>query len=303
MPFMIIRVLTGKCIASLFNKFNIEKGKTLENIAYLLVISAALMHAIWNAWVKVSTDRLILLTAVAFGQGILGLALASFVPFPSVESWPYILLSTLLNYAYFFFLYQAYEYMEFSHVYPLVRGLVPVIVAIGAYNIAGQESNFVGVFIISAGICGIAYGILSSALSKITHIAMAFLTALVIAAYTLSDGIGVRLNDNPLSYVAWLFILEIPVVFFTLYYRRKIVFAVVSAERWTLSGCALFSALAYGLSVVASAYIPLYIVSSIRETSVIMAALIGIIFFKERPWKMRLVMSFVVFLGVVVMVT
>ncbi|MBL4646974.1 MAG: hypothetical protein JKY99_11025, partial [Rhizobiales bacterium] len=42
-------------------------------------------------------------------------------------------------------------------------------------------------------------------------------------------------------------------------------------------------------------------VSAIRESSVIIAALIGIIWFGERPWKSRIIAAIIVASGVIVL--
>jgi hypothetical protein len=55
----------------------------------LLVLLAALLHATWNAIVKVAGDRFLSFTAIRGTGTVIGLCLVPLVPVPSAESWPY----------------------------------------------------------------------------------------------------------------------------------------------------------------------------------------------------------------------
>lgn len=274
----------------------------METIAFSLVIIAAFLHATWNALVKVAGDRLVVLTAVSLGQGTFGLVLIFLVPFPSAESWFFILASTGLHYGYTFFLFQSYRFGDLSQIYPLVRGLAPVLVTFGALVFANEVisiAGFAGVLMVSVGICGITWVRASESRLRFQGVVFASLTALTIAAYTVSDGMGVRLTKSPLSFIAWLFIFEFPVVFFTVLRRGSKLFNILKAEQWKFTGCAFCSTAAYALAIFSSAYIPLAFVSALRETSVIIATLIGVSVLGERPWKQRVIISMVVAMGVV----
>jgi len=278
----------------------------METLAFGLVMMAAILHASWNALVKVAGDRLIVLTAVSLGQGTLGLILISFVPFPSQESWIFILISTLLHYGYALFLFHSYRYGDLSQVYPLVRGFAPILVTVGALIFANESIplvGFAGIVIVSFGICGLTWFTASDTRLSIKGIIFALLTALTIASYTVSDGLGVRLTESPLSFIAWLFIFEYPVVIFTIIRRRGRLFNALRTDGWKFLGCALCSTVAYSLVIFASAYIPLAFVSTLRETSVIIATLIGVFVLGERPWKQRVFMSLIVVVGVLLIST
>ena len=276
----------------------------METAAFVLVVMAAVLHATWNALVKVAADRLVVLAAVSLGQGTLGLILIPFVPVPSRGSWTFILISTLLHYGYAFFLFHSYRYGDLSQVYPLVRGLAPVLVTVGALIFAHEFvplAGFAGIAIVSIGICGLAWFTASDARLNSKGIIFASSTALTIAAYTVSDGMGVRLTESPLSFIAWLFIFEFPVVAFAIFHRRRRLYSSLMADGRKFIGCALCSTAAYAMVIFSSAYIPLAFVSTLRETSVIMATLIGVSVLGERPWKQRVCMSFVVAAGVVLL--
>ena len=98
-----------------------------------IILSAALLHAVWNAIVKTAADRTTTLGLVAFGHVIPGAVLVVILPLPSAQSFLYIGLSTLVHFAYFYLLGRAYQQGDLSVVYPIARGIVPVLVSLWAW--------------------------------------------------------------------------------------------------------------------------------------------------------------------------
>lgn len=277
----------------------------MEPILIGAVLLAALLHAGWNALVKVAGDRLVVLTAVSLGQGVFGLLLIPFVPVPAPAAWAFILISTAFHYGYVYFLFNAYRYGDLSQIYPLARGTAPILVAIGALVFVGETLTpieLIGVIVAAAGICALAFVTSSETRISLNGFVFATGTAAMIAAYTVSDGIGVRLSGSPMGFIAWLFVFELPVVAFTWVVRRRQLLISLANERWKFTGCALFSVAAYAIVIYVSAYAPLAMVSAIRETSVVMAAMIGVFILRERPWRQRVGTASIVALGVILLV-
>ena len=104
----------------------------MTGTATLLALIAAVLHATWNAMVKGAGDRMLAMGLLALGHMLPGLALAMLVVPPSVASLPFIVASTVIHWAYYFFLSKSYRYGDLSFVYPVARGLAPVLVALGA---------------------------------------------------------------------------------------------------------------------------------------------------------------------------
>jgi uncharacterized membrane protein len=268
---------------------------------FLLVLGAAFLHAAWNALVKAASDRLLVLSSVAMGQSLAGALLIPFVSPPDPSSWPAIGLSTLFHYLYYACLLQAYRFGDLSLVYPIARGLSPVLVAAGAAVFWGEvlpPVALAGVMLASLGIGAIALTRGASGRFETPGLLFAGATGVIIAGYTVSDGIGVRLSASPLGYIAWLFIFEIPVVVFALLRRRGRLVASLGSQWRHAAGTALSSSLAYALVIYAAKFAPMAAVSALRESSVIMAALIGAVFFKERPWRARIAAAALVAGGV-----
>ena len=191
---------------------------------FAMVLGAALLHAAWNALVKVNADRLVMIAIMMMSQVAVALLVVPFVAVPTPESWPYIWASTLLNTAYCLFLITAYRYGDLSHVYPLSRGSAPLIVAVISLVIVGETlSRQAGLSVVI-----IALGIMSLTLTRGAEgfrepraMLYALGTGVFIAGYTVVDGLGARLADSAHSYTFWVHLFNgIPITLLALYLRR-----------------------------------------------------------------------------------
>lgn len=266
-----------------------------------LPLLAALLHAGWNALVKTAPDRLTTIAAIALTTSLLGMGMIPFLDPPSRVSWRLIAASSVLHYVYYVLIYFAYRAGDLSLVYPLARGAAPLLVLLGASAFAGEVLPFhaqLGIVVACVGISTLSFSHFRGPHASPTPILLALGTALTIAAYTVFDGMGVRISGSPLGYTAWLFVLELPVALFIIFLRRRRPFRGL-IEHWGHGAAAgASSAVAYGLVIYAYAFAPMAIVSALRETSVIIAALIGTVLMNERPWQERVAASGMVAAGV-----
>ena len=126
--------------------------------------------------------------------------------------------------------------------------------------------------------------------------------AVIIAAYTIVDGIGVRASGNALQYVALLFLIDGLPYFAIVLWQRRAALAPAFAYmrgRWPvalLGACASLGA--YGIALWAMTRAPVAAVAALRETSVLFAALIGVFMLKERFRLQRAVGTGAIIAGV-----
>ena len=268
---------------------------------FSLVLLAAALHAIWNAVIKGTGDKTIAIGLVALGHMVLGLIGAAILPLPDIKVIPFIIASTLIHWGYYYGLTTAYKFGDLSLIYPIARGISPVIVTFFAFFWIDERLSWVemsGVLLISSGILFLGLRSLSSEKS-ITALVFALTTGILIAAYSLTDGFGVRLTENPLSYIVWLFIAEGFIVFY-IFGRFKVRLLKSSFSEIMLGFFAgVISTVAYGLALYAKSLAPLGIVTALRETSVIIATLIGVLWFKEKPIGYRIGAASIVFCGII----
>lgn len=269
--------------------------------ALSIVLFAALLHASWNAMVKAGGDRALILAGVALSHALAGAALILLSEPPARESWPALIVSTLVHYAYYALLFQAYRLGDLSQVYPISRGLAPMLVAVGAFLLIGESLPplaWTGLIAVSLGIWLLSLRPQGVEVDR-RAVVVAVVLGLAIASYSVADGIGVRLAGDPTGYMGWLFLFEAPVVFAVLGPRilRRGAIDPRTFALGMLGG--LFAVTAYGLVLYAKTIAPIGVVSAVRESSVVIAALIGVILLGERPWKKRIVAALIVATGVV----
>lgn len=248
-----------------------------------LVLCAALLHATWNALLKTSTDRLGAMTLMTLGAGLGALPFVLLMPLPRAASWPWLGLGVVLHAGYNLFLVRAYRVGDFGQAYPIARGSSPMLVAVGAAVLVGEQmsaGSWLGIALISLGILSLAELRLGMSLAGPLT---ALITGVFIAGYTVVDGLGARVSGDALAYAGWLFLLDSPAIglIYLLRYRRL---PMIQGGRalWRGLGAGLLSLLAYGIVIWAITRAPMGAVSALRETSVLFAALIGAVFLGEK---------------------
>ncbi|UCH75358.1 MAG: EamA family transporter [Rhodospirillales bacterium] len=251
-----------------------------------LVLLAALAHAGWNTVVKSSGTRNRTFAVMLLAGGAVGLAGAILLPLPAPAAWPYLVVSAVVHFLYYGFLLLAYRHGDLSHVYPLARGAAPLAVATGAWLMAGEALPLLGILglaLASAGLMSLAFenGVPRGDAGK--PVVYALGTGLLIAAYTVVDGLGVRASRAPLSYIVWLNLLEAVPIVLWLAIRRPQDFVRRTGPWWRhgLIG-GLLATTAYGLIIYAMSAGGMAHVSALRETSTLFAALIGTLILGER---------------------
>ena len=270
---------------------------------FIIVLLAAIMHAAWNAIVKGAADRTLTFGLVATGHMLPALMIAPFVPLPPPEAVPSIIASTIIHWGYYFFLNVSYRYGDLSLVYPIARGATPLLGAGMALVWVGEmltPLGWAGLVCISVGVLILGRRCFDSD-KPLLILAMALGTSGTIAAYSIVDGIGVRMAPEAISYIVWLFIAEGLVILF-IFARCHDRFRALTRKQFAMGlGGGVLSALAYALALYAKTKAPIGMVSALRETSVIFAAMIGLFWFSEGSARARLGAAIVVFAGIVLL--
>jgi drug/metabolite transporter (DMT)-like permease len=222
---------------------------------------------------------------------------------PAARAWPFLLGSVLVHLVYNLFLLRSYQLGDFGQTYPLARGTAPLVVALVSVTVVGQRlglGEVAGILAISAGLAVLVLGQGSFRAGRPAVLA-AVTTGLAIATYTVLDGLGVRRSEATAAYIAWLFVLQGPLIAAVIASRRR---GMLRDSRsllfpGLLSG--VVSIVAYGLVIWAQSRGRLAPVAALRECSIVFGALIGAVFFHERLGPLRVVGSVIVFTGVVLL--
>ncbi|MFN0116067.1 MAG: EamA family transporter [Paracoccaceae bacterium] len=251
----------------------------------LAVLGAALLHASWNALLKIGPSKRGTMLVLSLTELPIGLAIAATRPFPAAEVWPWVLASGTTHLAYKLFLLFAYDHGDLSRVYPIARGTAPMLVLIvSALFLSDRISpaEYAGIAAIGAGILVMAGGVFRSGESR-RLVPLALGSALATAVYTLLDGQGARVSGDAVAYVAWVFVAD-GLIFSTAILTYAGRPAVPSRPRdWAMGAAASVASYAsYAIAVWAMTAAPIALVAALRETSILFAVLIGWLVFGDR---------------------
>ncbi|MFC0600297.1 DMT family transporter [Streptomyces palmae] len=281
----------------------------------LAVLLAAVTHATWNALAKGIGDQLLAFTLISGGAVLPAAVGACLSPMPSAGAWPYLVASAALHVGYQLLLMRSFTLGDFGQMYPIARGTAPLVVTVMAVLFVGESLNgwqAAGVAVASAGLVGLAlWGLLPFGRTaprgteggrsgpSWPALLAALATGLTIAGYTVLDGVGVRAADTPVGYISWLMILQgpfIPAYAYLRYGGRLPGLLRPYAARGLLG--ATLSLAAYGLVLWAQTRAPLAPVAALRESSILVGAAIGALFFKERFGAPRILAAGVLVVGI-----
>ena len=267
-----------------------------------LVLCSALLHASWNALTKASGDPLVNIAVVAGTGGLICLPAIALLPFPGPETWRWLAASALLHYVYQLSLVRAYQLGDLSQVYPIARGLAPLGVAMLAAVFAGESlsvGQIIGLALASAAIMSLA-GFGSRGPSTRGAVAMAVVTAALIGTYTYSDARGVRSVAHPSEYFGWTFLLGgLPIVLTTVVVRGRDGLAALRRDGRRAVGGGVMATLGYAITLWAMSRAPMASIASLRESSVLFAALLGIRMLHEPFGRRRLISAALLVVGLV----
>jgi drug/metabolite transporter (DMT)-like permease len=236
---------------------------------------------------------------------VLCLAALAVVAGPAAASWPFLGTSGVLHLGYKLVLMRSYRLGDLSQVYPLARGIAPLLVAGFAAGFVGERlgpPQLAGIVLVSVGLASLAFGGKRPTAAERPAIVFALFTGVFIAAYTIVDGLGVRRSGTALGYAAWLFLLNgLPLPLYALAARRELL-RVAMRPNWGKGVVAgVLSLAAYGLVLWAQTRGALAAVAALRETSVIVAAGIGSLLLGERFGRLRVLAAGLVAAGILLL--
>jgi len=271
----------------------------------LIVLAAALLHAVWNAVVKGSNDKRVSMVAVVVGHMPFALVSLIFVDWPVADSLIWLFFGIALHVGYQLFLVEAYRFGDLSQVYPIARGIAPLLVTLFSIIFLGvllSNLQLAAIMLIAIGITSVCLVRKGDGALNGNAVGLALTTGVFIAGYSLVDGIGARISGSAIGFYSWLAIGNgVAMIFATRFMRSGVLQDVVSHSKTTilLGGGASF--VAYALVVWAFTQAPIALVTALRETSIVFALLIGVFHLKERLSLAKVFSTIVTLTGAVML--
>ena len=271
------------------------------SIVFLLILFAALCHAGWSTIVKHHNSFSIMgMTCIV--EIIVFTPLVFFVPFPPLEIWYFIIASVILHGFYRLGVIYSYKFGDLSFVYPIARGGSSLLIAILTLIILQEYISLLGF----AGILTACIGIFLISYSKnhkfnLNAFILALCTALLITIYTIVDGMGVRLSENKFSYLFWLLLLNgVPLLLISIFSKEKLLSNLNTKIISRGIPAGILAILSYGIVVWSMQYLEIAYVSSIRETSIVLATLMGFFILNEKKARGRMLPAVLVVIGITI---
>jgi drug/metabolite transporter (DMT)-like permease len=259
--------------------------------ALLLALTAAFLHAAWNLLIARDRDPMAA-AAVALVCSEILLAPVVVVRWSiDSEAWPYVLASGALELVYFVLLTAGYARGEMSVVYPVARGVAPVLVLVAGALLLDQATgagDVVGVALVTLGLL-----LVRGARARQSTVSLAFglLTAVAIAGYTLVDDRGIE-HAGAVTYL-WLILLP-PAILMPLALRGRL----RGALSWRGPVVGAGGVLTYALVLLALDRADAAPVSAVRESSIVVGVALAALFLREGVTMTRAAGAVVVVAGV-----
>ena len=271
------------------------------SIVFLLILFAALCHAGWSTIVKHHNSFSIMgMTCIV--EIVVFTPLVFFVPFPPLEIWYFIIASVILHGFYRLGVIYSYKFGDLSFVYPIARGGSSLLIAILTLIVLQEYISLLGF----AGILTVCIGIFLISYSKnhkfnLNAFILALCTALLITIYTIVDGMGVRLSENKFSYLYWLLLLNgVPLLLISIFSKERLLSNLNKKIISRGIPAGIMAILSYGIVVWSMQYLEIAYVSSIRETSIVLATLMGFFILNEKKAKERMLPAVLVVIGITI---
>lgn len=283
-----------------------------ERLAFILALVSALAHSIFAAINKGGIDPYLNRGAINVAYSIMAAPFALYVfPLPSALVFQILILSYILHLGYEWLQAAAFSKGAFTLVYPIARGIGPLftaLIAISLFAEALEVSQWFGLVLLSSAVISLAYvNLQEKGLSKelkaslMPSILLAVGAGIAVALYTTVDAYGIRKTFNPFTFLAWFFFLGgfgFPFIAYMRYQKMAIKPSLPPLIKRGIIGAfiALFS---FATLMLATRIGKVSEAAALRETSIIFAGIIGVIFFKEKLSSTKVTVISLIALGAI----
>ena len=285
----------------------------MSPLAFVLVFGAAIAHASWNIvahgisragapflWWGAVASTAVWIGVVPFTGGLGTEDLASFALG--------VVVSAVLHVGYMAVLQRGYREGNLSTVYATARGTGPFLSVIVAVLFLGERPSIVALIGVATVIAGVvAIGLVDRrsggrARRLDPGIVVGPLTGVAIAVYTIWDAHAVRTwNLAPVAFMVGTTLLQVPFYSFAVRRRWRAVWALGRAQWRRILVFGVLSPLSYILVLTAIQIAPVALVAPLREVSVVLVSLFGVVILRESRPGWRIGASLVVVVGIVLL--
>ncbi len=271
-------------------------------IGLLLAGFSALTSAVSHAFLKAGDDRLAQRVWSALVCAVIALPVALWSgPLP-LQTWPLMAGFALLSFINQLTLIKSYSLSDFSHAYPVARGIAPLAMAVlGVIWLGDRLTGFgiAGIVLITAGILALAMG---RGMSRHGWGAAIF-TGVTTIGYNILAANGMRDTVDPVNFIAWLFVSDGVLLPLWMATKFRPEFRPRLKAGFTIGWQAgLLTLMSYAALAFAMRFAPVGIVSAIRESSVLIALVLAAMMLNEAMDRSRIFAGLLIVAGAVAII-
>ena len=267
-------------------------------IAATCMLLSAFGHAVMNTFNKGAADKVLFRGLFLFLGAMVSLPFTFFLTPPSLQVWMHLGISFIIHGLYTFTLMNSLQKGDMGLVYPIMRGLAPVLAALVALVFLRETLPFWAVVALMAAsflLVAFAWPGRGAGLN-LPAVGYAVMTAVMIACYSVNDAAGVRAmreaGGAPLTYIAWFFVsVSLPIALICFWLRRRVLRRYVPKIIRPAIFASLTGFMSYSLALYAFSLAPVGAMVALRETSVVFGAILAAIVLKEPLGERRIVLA------------
>lgn len=283
-----------------------------EKLAFWLALVSAFAHSVFAALNKGGDDPYLNRGAINVCYSIMAAPFALFIfPFPETHLIWVLVLSFIFHVGYEWMQSAAFYRGAFTLVYPIARGTGPLMIALLAIFVFSETltfSQWLGMILLSGAIMSLAginlveKGIDEKVKTQLRpSILFAVGAGICVSFYTTVDAFGIRETANPFTFLAWFFFLGgfgFPVIAYNRWHGMNPRPAVSPLLKRGIVG-ALVAFFSFATLMLATRIGKVSEAAALRETSIIFATGIGVLFFKERVSTLKLLAIAMIAMGAI----
>lgn len=277
---------------------------SIEWLGAAAMLASALFHGFVGLLTKKAKDKLVFRSVLMLSAAVLVSPALFLFPPPPAEAWKFLIAGMAIHFVFQIAMISAFERGDMNLVYPVMRGAAPALAALAAYLFLRESLNLLeiaGLGIATLAIIGFAWPD-ASHVPKVKALAFAFLAASMTALYSVNDASGVRVAGNPVSYLAWFFLVtSLPILLAAVIRRGRRWPGLARTELSRGIPAGLVGAASYGFALFALAIAPVAPMAAMRETSVVFGAVLAALVLKEPFGRRRTILAILLAAGLVLL--
>lgn len=262
------------------------------------------MRAFFSMYVKVSLDRLVFYASMGMVSLVVGLFLLPFVSFINSQAFICLLLSSLFFHLSIIFICKAYSHADLSKVAPVMGIFSSTTITIFAISLMGEQITFLkGIALFGLLLAFLIQSHFKEFFNKadLKGITFCFLSGVFGGLQFSVDFLGIKISEDPLSYIIWTLFIAVPVLVFALIAKKREFIDCFMQERKGIILSGFLDIVSYSILIYVVYFLSAIYVLPASNVGIVFTTLIGIFILKESYGFRRILAAVLVACSITIM--